>query len=171
MKEIVVLLHMLRKISNLESLPKALARPQLLQGACSFEINNPSGNFFSGPRLTARERELILDWTPEKSWQSCLGPTCLVSLCLAPPEISPWTALLGNSAFFLVASPRRNGFTWAVVGTTSLFPRVSPALRLKAKLKAFCTELLKIIYLLDVTSRGASVAQSVERIRKITIGN
>lgn len=61
MKEIVVLLYMLRKISNLENLPKALARPQLLQGACSFEINNPSGNFFSGPRLTARERELILD--------------------------------------------------------------------------------------------------------------
>ena len=53
--------------SNLENLPEALARPQLLQAACRFKINNPSGNFFSGPRLTALERELILDWTPGKS--------------------------------------------------------------------------------------------------------
>lgn len=51
--------YMLRKISKLENLPEALARPQLLQAACSFEISNPSGNFFSGPRLTALERELI----------------------------------------------------------------------------------------------------------------
>ena len=50
-----------QKKSNLENLPEALARPQLLQAACRFEINNPSGNFFSGPRLTALERELILD--------------------------------------------------------------------------------------------------------------
>lgn len=54
-------LYSQKKISNLENLPEALARPQLLQAACSFEINNPSGNFFSGPRLTALERELILD--------------------------------------------------------------------------------------------------------------
>lgn len=59
--------YILGKISNLENLPEALARPQFLQAACSFEINNPSGNFFSGPRLTALERKLILDWTPEKS--------------------------------------------------------------------------------------------------------
>lgn len=57
----------LRKISNLENLLKALAEPQLLQAAHSFEINNPSGNFFSGPRLTARERKLILDWTPKRT--------------------------------------------------------------------------------------------------------
>ena len=50
-----------KKNSNLENLPEALARPQLLQAACRFEINNPSGSFFSGPRLTALERELILD--------------------------------------------------------------------------------------------------------------
>lgn len=61
MKEVKALHYILRKISNLENLLKALARPQLLQAACSFEINNPSGNFFSGPRLTTLKRELILD--------------------------------------------------------------------------------------------------------------
>lgn len=61
MKEMIAFYSVLRKISNLENLLKALAEPQLLQAARSFEINNPSGNFFSGPRLTARERKLILD--------------------------------------------------------------------------------------------------------------
>lgn len=64
MKEIMALHYILRKkkkTSNLENLPEALARPQLLQAACRFEINNPSDNFFSGPRLTALERELMLN--------------------------------------------------------------------------------------------------------------
>ena len=61
MKEIMTLHYRLREISNLVNLLEALAGPQLLQAACSFEINNPSGNFFPGPRLTALERELILD--------------------------------------------------------------------------------------------------------------
>lgn len=46
---------------SLKIYPRALARCQILQAACSFEINDPSGNFFSGPRLTTLERELILN--------------------------------------------------------------------------------------------------------------
>lgn len=46
---------------TLQIYPRALARRQVLQAACSFEINDPSGNFFSEPRLTTLERELILD--------------------------------------------------------------------------------------------------------------
>lgn len=46
---------------TLKIYPRALARCQVLQAACSFEINDPSSNFFSGPRLTTLEREHILD--------------------------------------------------------------------------------------------------------------
>lgn len=131
MKEIMALHYILRKkkktTSNLENLPEALARPQLLQAACRFEINNPSGNFFSGPRLTALERELTLNWASERSEQSCLGSFSLVSHCLESPKRFPCKTPREKSFFITVPSAMWSECTWAVVDSTPTyrFPKVS----------------------------------------------
>lgn len=95
--------------------PRALARCQILQAACSFEINDPSGNFFSGPRLTTLERELILNGAAKKG-KSHPWVLTLVSLCLGGPWHYLWKTLLRKVCSCSHAIPMRRRFPEAAVG-------------------------------------------------------